>query len=387
MTKVIQISPASRSRTGQDPIAANRYSWPAQLGRALATQLKYSVECWSLDVAIKQTHDETIDGVRYRVFSSNRFVRPYREWSTSLLQTLRQEAAKEQVIVHLHGLHSWLAYLIVLRVRNVLVVAHSHSAARPPISRLVRFRRLPLAPLLLVEQLVENQVLKKVQHCFVVNSRSGSYFQRHGVPTTFCPMAPQLDELPSHPMAESRQKLQLNPNAAIFLSVGGFMPAKGLEFLLRVFDRVRHANLSRLIILGHTYDRTYRQSIERQINEMKLSDQVFIIDHLPRIELSWYYAAADAVLVTSTADEGGPLVALEACAVGTPVIAKPVGFIPDFAPRANGLITVSPDSVEQFANDVIRVVQNPPTRTPVVLWTWPDVVQSVLPVYRDLIKQ
>jgi glycosyltransferase involved in cell wall biosynthesis len=387
MIKLINVSTASRSRSNQDPIAGNRYSWHAQLGRVMANKTGYAVECWSLDVAVQKNHDETVDGVRYRVFPSNRFVMPYREWSTELLHELREELRSNEVILHLHNVHSWLTYAICRSFRQAHIVGHSHSAARPPIGRLASIRKLPFAPVFLLEQCIENQALRSIGHCFLVNTASGQYFRRHNVPVSFCPMALDLTQIRPHDFGKARQHCGLSQHDAVLLSVGGFVKTKGLELLLSAFSEIAQHCPIHLLIVGHTYDQAYRTTIERQIRQLGLTEKITVIDHLPREKLSQYYAAADALLVTSTPDEGGPMVALEACAVGTSVIATPVGFIPDFAPRANGLITISSFQHAQYAHDVLRVLERPPVRHPTILWTWDDVARTILPIYEKLLMK
>lgn len=386
LATVLNISTASRSRSNQDPVAGNRYGWHAQFGRALAQRLPVTVECWTVDVALTTTHDETVDGIRYRVFRSDRFIAPNREWSTALLAALRLEVQNPKTIVHLHDVHSWLAYVVLRTVARAHVISHHHGASRPPLRRLSSWRKLPFAPLFLTEQLLENQALRSLRHCFVVNSSSAPYFQQHGVATTFCPMAPNLEQLSRRERNEARRDLELSPSDTILLSVGGFSRPKNLALLADVFALLAHEQpRARLIIAGHTFDAAYRATIEQRLTRAGLRDCVTILGHVPRERLSNYYAAADALLITSTADEGGPMPALEACALGTPVIATPVGFVNDFAARAGGGITATGFNPNRYARDLRKLLAINRTNRPNLLWTWDNVARTVEPIYEKLI--
>lgn len=384
--KLISVSTVSRSRSHQDPIAGNRYGWHAQYGRAVGQHLGLKVECWAIDVAQRATHDETVDGVRYRVFPADRFVAPNREWSRSLLQALHAEVA-DGAIVHIHDVHSWPFYAVARALPGAKLVGHFHGASRPPLHRVPPWRKLPFVPLFIAEQLAENRALRKLRHCFVVNNASAAYFKQRGVATSFCPMAPNMDQLPLHQRNDARQQLSLHVHDRILLSASGFSKPKNLALLVEAFRHIAdHQPSAKLIIVGHTFDRSYRATIERRLARHRLAKRTTIIDFIPRETLALYYAAANVVLITSTADEGGPMAALEACAVGAPVVATPIGFIPDFAPRSSGLITLASFDPMRFADDVLRVMAGlqPPPRP---LWTWDDVARVVRPVYERLAAQ
>jgi D-inositol-3-phosphate glycosyltransferase len=64
--------------------------------------------------------------------------------------------------------------------------------------------------------------------------------------------------------------------------------------------------------------------IHKLVAELGVAEQVRMVDPVPHHLLSTYYRAADVVLVPSRSESFG-LVALEAAACGTPVVAAAVG--------------------------------------------------------------
>ena len=114
----------------------------------------------------------------------------------------------------------------------------------------------------------------------------------------------------------------------VLLFVGRIQPLKGLD----VADRARWPALDR-----HDADAGGRRRAERRrtgeprrharpslVDELGLADRVRFVPPQPHHLLSTYYRAADVCLVPSRSESFG-LVALEAAACGTPVVAAAVG--------------------------------------------------------------
>ena len=122
------------------------------------------------------------------------------------------------------------------------------------------------------------------------------------------------------------------------------------------------------------------------IQQKQLSPNVDIVGMVDREKLNDYYNSANVMLVTSYPEEGGPVAVLESLAVGTPVIAAPVGFIPEIAQSARALLTVVHPDAESFTQALHLVLQQQSrTVKPVVVqpWTWDDVVKTVRLVYQQ----
>jgi D-inositol-3-phosphate glycosyltransferase len=114
------------------------------------------------------------------------------------------------------------------------------------------------------------------------------------------------------------------------LYVGRFDPRKGIETLVRAAGdrRVRqHQNLKLIIAGGSTpgaTDGKERERIEGIVRELNLQDITLFTGRVEHHDLAYYYAAADVCVVPSHYEPFG-LVAIEAMASGTPVVASDVG--------------------------------------------------------------
>ena len=129
----------------------------------------------------------------------------------------------------------------------------------------------------------------------------------------------------------SREKLKISQDQLMLLFVGRIQPHKGPEVLIRaVAEMVTHTPMLRsklrAVVMGGPSGNG-SQEPERLAHLAKflgVSDIVEFIPPVPHEELSDWYRAADLVTVPSYSESFG-LVALEAQACGTPVVATAVG--------------------------------------------------------------
>jgi glycosyltransferase involved in cell wall biosynthesis len=98
------------------------------------------------------------------------------------------------------------------------------------------------------------------------------------------------------------------------LWVGRLEPQKDIGLALETIKALNQVLPARLTVLGSG---AQREEAERKIAVLGLAETVTLLSHVP--DLAAYYADADALLITSHY-EGGPAVAVEALAQGTPVV-------------------------------------------------------------------
>lgn len=148
----------------------------------------------------------------------------------------------------------------------------------------------------------------------------------------------------------ARARIKTAIGSPLVLAVGNLVPEKGHELLIEALTMLPEA---RLIIVG---DGPLRPSLVRQIEERGLSNRASILPPMDQNELKWAYGAADLIALTSTR-EGIPNVLLEALACGRPVVAFPVGGIPEImtAPLTGTLVTErSPCAMAKAVAELLR---------------------------------
>jgi len=136
---------------------------------------------------------------------------------------------------------------------------------------------------------------------------------------------------PGHGKSSARNILDIAQDAIVLTFVGRIQPHKGPEVLVRaVAEMVAHAPHLRaklaLVIMGGASGTGINEP-ERLATLAKflgVSDLIHFKDPVSRSELADWYRASDLVCVPSYSESFG-LVALEAQACGTPVVASAVG--------------------------------------------------------------
>jgi D-inositol-3-phosphate glycosyltransferase len=112
----------------------------------------------------------------------------------------------------------------------------------------------------------------------------------------------------------------------VLLFVGRIQPLKGLDVAVRTLAEL-HRPEARLVVVGGASGTEGADEIDRihkLVAELGVAEQIRMVEPVPHHLLSTYYRAADVVLVPSRSESFG-LVALEAAACGTPVVAAAVG--------------------------------------------------------------
>jgi glycosyltransferase involved in cell wall biosynthesis len=125
--------------------------------------------------------------------------------------------------------------------------------------------------------------------------------------------------------------------AGTFVFVGRLTEQKALPVALAALVEVPGA---RLVLVG---DGPERESLERLVLELGLADRVEFLGGVPRDVVLGYLAGARAALLSS-AWENLPHAAVEALAVGTPVVSTAVGGVPEVVRDGeNGLLVPAGD--------------------------------------------
>lgn len=112
----------------------------------------------------------------------------------------------------------------------------------------------------------------------------------------------------------------------VLLFVGRIQPLKGADVAVRALAALRRPDAVLLIVGGASGREgdTAVTELQQLVSDLGCTNQVRFVPPQPHHLLSTYYRAADVVLVPSRSESFG-LVALEAAACGTPVVAAGVG--------------------------------------------------------------
>jgi len=147
---------------------------------------------------------------------------------------------------------------------------------------------------------------------------------------------------------------EINPeplDAQTFVFVGRLTEQKALPVAL---EALRDVDGAKLVLVG---DGPERGQLERCAAEFGVTDRVRFAGALPRAQALRHLAGARAAVLSSSW-ENLPHAAVEALAVGTPVVATAVGGVPEVVHDGENGLLVEPNDPVAFAAALRRVLDD-----------------------------
>ena len=181
---------------------------------------------------------------------------------------------------------------------------------------------------------------------------------------TVVPCGTDIQRFGSISRIRGRAKLGIDLEDKVILYVGRFDRRKGISTLVRAVgcpQIKRHSNLRLIIVGGSTpgrKDGKERERIEGIVNELGLKDVTTFAGRIEHADLAYYYAAANVCVVPSHYEPFG-LVAIEAMACGTSVVASEVGGLKFTVINELTGLLVPPQNEKAFAEAINRILVYP----------------------------
>jgi len=198
------------------------------------------------------------------------------------------------------------------------------------------------------------------------------------------------------PMSQAAAKdlLELPPEP-VLLYVGRLEPIKGLETLLEAMGRIGGA--ARLYIIGGDSDEPsspHAARLRTRVAALGLDRRVRFLGAQPQRRLRYFYAAADATVMPSYYESFG-MVALEAMACGSPVVASRVGGLTTTVKDGITGYLVPEGDAAALSERLELLLHDPETRARLgreaTRWAadhrWPCVAEAVCRLYSELRPQ
>ena len=290
---------------------------------------------------------------------------PYRETKESLyhyipefLTNLRRFQRSEGLVYDLIHSHYWLsgwAGAILAREWLVPHVTTFHTLGKTKLRARAGEREPEL------RLVTEKRVMESADAIVVSTSQEmedvSRLYQVSPYKVEVVPAGVDLELFHPADMGQARKVLGLT-DGRIILYVGRIEPLKGLDILIRAMALMEELDDTRLVIVGGTSGRNRELERLRTLGgELELGDVVTFTGAVKQQQLPTYYNAADVFVLPSHYESFG-LVALEAMACGTPVVASRVGGIPTYMESGKTGYLVPWRCPEPFAQRIDMLLAN-----------------------------
>jgi D-inositol-3-phosphate glycosyltransferase len=202
---------------------------------------------------------------------------------------------------------------------------------------------------------------------------------------------------------EAKEVIGIPPCDQVILYVGRIEPLKGIDTLIEAIAYMRHKGSLEeqsfcLAVIGGEPE-TSTEEIDSEMARLKdlchehgLDDLVTFLGKRDQDTLPYYYSAAEAVVLPSHYESFG-MVALEAMACGTPVVASQVGGLAFLVQDGVTGYTVPSTDVEALADRLTKLIEDPDLRTRLgdqaaalaQEYSWDIIAENILTHYQEVI--
>jgi len=320
------------------------------------------------------------------------------EFVQQFLKFQKESGIKYQLVHTNYWISSWVG-MELKKIQGTKVVHTYHSLGA------VKYKSISTIPLISKTRLAVEKAVLETAERIVATSPQEKEHMRSLVSSKgnidIIPCGTDVERFGSVERQEARQKLGIDPETKLIFYVGRFDQRKGIETLVRAVSQsqLRGKTPLKLIIGGGSRpgqsDGIERDRIESIVNELGMSSFTSFPGNLDHEILPTYYAAADVCVVPSHYEPFG-LVAIEAMASGTPVVASDVGGLQfTVVSEETGLLAPAKDEVA-FAQAIDRIISNPAWRDELgaaakhrvrTKFSWNGVASQLSELYTELLQQ
>jgi D-inositol-3-phosphate glycosyltransferase len=199
----------------------------------------------------------------------------------------------------------------------------------------------------------------------------------------FCAGSPERTRM-------ARAALGLDAEVPVLLSVCRLDPIKGTDLLLEAAAAM-HSRPTVVLVGGDPDGDPELERLRARGVELGLGDRLRLPGAEAQERLPLYYHAADALVVASRYESFG-LVAVEALACGTPVVAAHVGGLPSIIRDGENGLLIPWRQPEVFAQSLDRLLHDPSrlesmraaARPSVLRFDWRRIGDQVRSIYQSL---
>ena len=150
------------------------------------------------------------------------------------------------------------------------------------------------------------------------------------------------------------KKKEKSKKEFVIVTTSSLIPRNGIDTLIDAVALLPRSESWKVVIAG---DGPERERLRLLIEKHHLQNKVKLVGRIENRKIPELLSSAD-LFVRPSRHEGFGVSMLEAMAAGVPVIATPVGGIPDFIKQETTGLLVDPEKPEQLAESIGRLMQD-----------------------------
>ena len=203
----------------------------------------------------------------------------------------------------------------------------------------------------------------------------------------------------SIPRAAAREQLKIASDTFNILHVGKFNRISGIETLLKAISKPQLHSVANirltLVNNSHSSNPLPKARIKQLVWDLGIDNITTIVESASREELATYYAAADVCVVPSHYNPSG-MVAVEAMASGTPVIASNLGGLKYVVQHEETGLLFPSQNAFLLSRAIYRLATKSQMRSQLAkaaqarveeLFTWDNIASQLSEFYSEQIEQ
>jgi len=320
--------------------------------------------------------------------SNNQFYKLTRQemndYLNEFIKVIKTESEKfEPDIIHCQ--HLWVAPYAALQT-DIPYVITAHGTDIKGYKKDKRYRQIALKGAAGAEKIItiSDQVNQDVKKYYFIEDNKLIKILNGVDDTLFKPL--EIDRLKL--IQKYLPNIKENPKHLITF-VGKLTDFKGVDLLIKAAQKYEKEFPGIMtLIIGHG---ELLDKLKKQAEKLNLKN-LYFLGNLPQNELPAFYSSADLSIVPSRVEPFG-LVAVEALACGTPVIASKAGGLPDFINQEVGRLFRMNDA-DDLAKKIILALKNndkekkgeTAAKYALDKFSWARVINEVLSVYNSVLS-
>ena len=184
-----------------------------------------------------------------------------------------------------------------------------------------------------------------------------------------------------------------HPDDQIVFTIARLVYEKGIHLVVQAAPRVlNECPRARIIIAGKGPE---ADNLQQQARNLGVADRINFIGFISDVDRNRFFQVADCAIFPSLYEPFG-IVALEAMALGCPLIVSDVGGFSEVVKHAETGIKIYPDNVDSTAWGIVHALNHPDwakkhaanaCQSVREVFSWPRIATLTLDVYRRVLDQ